>query len=247
MATGRSTKLIEEIADKIRQNIVSGAYPPGKRLKQEELAQAFAISRTPIREALSRLEAQGLVTQEQGRSAVVSGPSSRDIAEMYLIRAEMEGLAASLAARWITDRDLAQLRATHERAAAAVAARASKSGPSKSGSTKPGTTRSRRPAKDAGAWAAMNAEFHAIIASASNNRNLERILAEFRSGSTRAVITTFLAEMDETRIDLSIRRHDAILNALEKRDASKARRAMVEYMLEKGEFVVSWFENHAKI
>ena len=103
MKTAASPKLIEDLANRIQAKIVAGEYPPGTRLKQEVLAQQFDVSRTPIREALSRLEAKGIVSQAQRRSAVVRAPSSREISEMYQVRAELEGLAAQLAARWITD------------------------------------------------------------------------------------------------------------------------------------------------
>lgn len=240
MAAGRSTKLIEDIADRIRSKIVSGKYAPGERLKQENLAEEFAVSRTPIREALSRLEAQGLVAQEQRRSAIVCAPSARDIAEMYQIRAEMEGLAGHLAARWISDSGLARLRASHERFTNSVTTvRASREGPPK------GKTRDKSRAQAYAAWTAMNVEFHNIIASASNNRNLERLLADMRSGYTGAVMTSSIFAMDISRLESSLRHHGTILAALEKRDPAKARRAMIDHVTEVGEFVVAWFENQS--
>ncbi|MEP9375738.1 GntR family transcriptional regulator [Aquabacter sp. CN5-332] len=240
MAAGRSTKLIEDIADRIRSKIVSGKYAPGERLKQETLAEEFAVSRTPIREALSRLEAQGLVAQEQRRSAIVCAPSSRDVAEMYQIRAEMEGLAAHLAARWITDSGLARLRASHERFISSVTTvRAGRNGALK------GKAAEKSRAQAHATWTTMNAEFHNIIAAASNNRNLERLLADMRFGYTGAVMTNSIFAMDITRLEANLRHHATILAALEKRDAVKARRAMIDHVTEAGEFVVAWFENQA--
>jgi DNA-binding GntR family transcriptional regulator len=236
MATARSAKLIEEIAAKIRAKIVSGEYAPGIRLKQETLAEEFAVSRTPIREALSRLEAQGIVVQEQRRSAIVSTPSSRDIAEMYQIRAELEGLAAQLAARWITDDQLASLRTSHDRFVRAVKAlRKRNSAPAKSADR---AMRSRASAD----WITTNAEFHSTIAAASNNRNLQRMLGEIRSGYTE-VMSTSSVGMDTFRMDANIRHHEMILSALERRDPARSRTAMNEHILEAGEIVVAWFQN----
>lgn len=255
MATARSTKLIDEIAEKIRAKIAAGEYAPGERLKQEVLAEEFAVSRTPVREALSRLEAQGIVAQEQRRSAVVSTPSSRDIAEMYQIRAELEGLAAQLAARWITDDQLASLRASHDRfveavtslrnggGAAAKTARTPKAQPGTRAKADPQAADRSIRAKASAAWIETNAEFHSTIAAASNNRNLERMLRDMRSGYTRAVMSTSAMGMDGFRMDANIRHHETILSALEKRDPARSRKAMIEHILEAGEFVVAWFEN----
>ena len=237
MANARSAKLIEEIAAKIRAKIASGEYAPGIRLKQETLAEEFAVSRTPIREALSRLEAQGIVAQEQRRSAVVSTPSSRDIGEMYQIRAELEGLAAQLAARWITDDQLASLRTSHDRFVRAVTALRKRNRASAKSADK--AMRSRASA----VWIATNSEFHSTIAAASNNRNLERMLGEIRSGYTSEVMSTSSVGMDTFRMEANIRHHEMILSALEKRDPARSRTTMVEHIVEAGEIVVAWFQN----
>jgi DNA-binding GntR family transcriptional regulator len=237
MANARSAKLIEEIAAKIRAKIASGEYAPGIRLKQETLAEEFAVSRTPIREALSRLEAQGIVAQEQRRSAVVSTPSSRDIGEMYQIRAELEGLAAQLAARWITDDQLASLRTSHDRFVRAVTALRKRNRASAKSADK--AMRSRASA----VWIATNSEFHSTIAAASNNRNLERMLGEIRSGYTSEVMSTSSVGMDTFRMEANIRHHEMILSALEKRDPARSRTTMVEHIVEAGETVVAWFQN----
>ena len=237
MANARSAKLIEEIAAKIRAKIASGEYAPGIRLKQETLAEEFAVSRTPIREALSRLEAQGIVAQEQRRSAVVSTPSSRDIGEMYQIRAELEGLAAQLAARWITDDQLASLRNSHDRFVRAVTALRKRNRASAKSADK--AMRSRASA----VWIATNSEFHSTIAAASNNRNLERMLGEIRSGYTSEVMSTSSVGMDTFRMEANIRHHEMILSALEKRDPARSRTTMVEHIVEAGEIVVAWFQN----
>jgi len=239
MANARSAKLIEEIAAKIRAKIASGEYAPGIRLKQETLAEEFAVSRTPIREALSRLEAQGIVAQEQRRSAVVSTPSSRDIGEMYQIRAELEGLAAQLAARWITDDQLASLRNSHDRFVRAVTALRKRNRTPAKPKSADKAMRSRASA----VWIATNSEFHSTIAAASNNRNLERMLGEIRSGYTSEVMSTSSVGMDTFRMEANIRHHEMILSALEKRDPARSRTTMVEHILEAGEIVVAWFQN----
>ena len=78
-----------------------GVYKPGDRLVESELADRFGVSRTPIREALQRLETQSLLSRD-GRSLIVASLDHSQIAELYVVRSELEGLAARLAARHAT-------------------------------------------------------------------------------------------------------------------------------------------------
>lgn len=232
MLSGQQTKLIAEIAEKIRGKILSGGFPAGERLKQERLAEEFGVSRTPIREALSRLEAQGLVSQQQRRSAVVCAPSGRDVAEVYRIRAELEGLAASLAARWMSDAALLRLRATHERFVAKIK---DTSQPQKARAGGRGARRS--------ALLKLDLEFHSAIVAASNNRNLERLVMDLRSGTVGAAVAAAAAAMDGSRLEIQARQHQAILEALERREGDEARAAITSHVLEAGEFILSYVEN----
>ena len=78
--------------------IEDGTFRPGARLVENELAERFGVSRTPVREALQRLETQGLVARD-GRSLIVASLDHSQMAELYVVRAQLEGLAARLAAR----------------------------------------------------------------------------------------------------------------------------------------------------
>ena len=94
--------------------IDAGLFKPGDRLVETDLAERFGVSRTPVREALQRLETQSLLTRD-GRSLIVASLDHTQIAELYIVRAELEGLAARLAARHATEEeqqvllDLAQM------------------------------------------------------------------------------------------------------------------------------------------
>ena len=81
----------------ILEAIDSGIYKPGDRLVESELAERFGVSRTPIREALQRLETQSLLARD-GRSLIVASLDHNQMAELYAVRSELEGLAARLAA-----------------------------------------------------------------------------------------------------------------------------------------------------
>jgi len=82
-----------------------GIYRPGDRLVESELAERFGVSRTPIREALQRLETQSLLSRD-GRSLIVASLDHSQLAELYLVRAELEGLAARLAAQHATEEEV---------------------------------------------------------------------------------------------------------------------------------------------
>ena len=82
----------------IRRNIIEGRFPPGMRLVEQRLAEEFDVSRTPVREALTRLEAEGLVVVERNRGAQVRALSEEEISDLYDVRARLEAYAAELAA-----------------------------------------------------------------------------------------------------------------------------------------------------
>jgi DNA-binding GntR family transcriptional regulator len=94
----------------LRKAILLGRFKPGQRLIEENLAQKMAISRTPVREALRKLELEGLVNYVPRKGVVVVGVSTEDALEIYAIRAVLEGFAAGLAAQKRTDRELRRLK-----------------------------------------------------------------------------------------------------------------------------------------
>jgi DNA-binding GntR family transcriptional regulator len=102
------------VADAIRELIASDEVQPGVVLRQRELADRFEVSATPVREALLRLEAEGLVVNETHRGATVVKPTEENKAEVYAIRALLEPYAAEQACRNAIDEDLAEVSAIHE-------------------------------------------------------------------------------------------------------------------------------------
>lgn len=95
--------------DQIRQAIIEGRYRPGQRLIEQRIGEEFALSRTPVREALRRLEAEGLVNSIPNRGAVVRDLSLEDVADLYGLRARMEAYGAELAASRIQPEEIEQL------------------------------------------------------------------------------------------------------------------------------------------
>lgn len=231
-----ASKLIDDLADRIHAKIVGGDYPPGTRLKQEELANAFSVSRTPVREALSRLEGKGVVVQSQHRSAIVRVPSGREVTEMYQVRAELEGLAAELAAKWLSDEDLVALRQSHDGFVGAV--EAMRQGGSRLDADTLRATSLR--------WIELNTAFHRTICHASGNRYLERMVQDQATGYARTIMQSSIGGgLTRSRLDANIRWHGRILSALEDRKPAKARQAMSEHIREAGELVSALFERQA--
>ncbi|MFM2357252.1 MAG: hypothetical protein RLZZ528_2988, partial [Pseudomonadota bacterium] len=97
----------------ILEAIDAGVYRPGDRLVESELADRFGVSRTPVREALQRLETQSMLARD-GRSLIVASLDHNQLAELYVVRAELEGLAARLAAKHASPEEIRVLRSMIE-------------------------------------------------------------------------------------------------------------------------------------
>ncbi|NLK00202.1 MAG: GntR family transcriptional regulator [Clostridia bacterium] len=104
----------------LREAILNGKLRPGDRLVERELAEQLGVSRTPVREALRKLELENLVTHIPRKGVVVSEISRRDIIEILDIRASLEGLAARIGATKVKDADIDELKGYHEKMEEAV-------------------------------------------------------------------------------------------------------------------------------
>ena len=237
MAGRVSDKLVERIVEQIHAKIALGEYGPGDRLRQKLLAEEFNVSRTPIREALRLLEAKQIISQAHRHSAVIRVPSAREIRETYQVRAELEGLATELAAQWISDNQLEDLRTVHNKFVRSVQDLNSQRTSSRRSNDK-------NLLKASNTWIAMNADFHAVIQTAGNNLRLRSIISELYVGFTQNVMYSSARGMDGHRMQRNIEDHEKILNALERRDGSAAREAMETHVREAGQFVIAWLENH---
>jgi DNA-binding GntR family transcriptional regulator len=176
--------------------IDTGTYRPGDRLVESELAERFGVSRTPIREALQRLETQSLLMRD-GRSLIVASLDHNQMAELYVVRGELEGLAARLAARNATEEEVRLLREMVE------ADNELKDHPA--------------------ALARANRRFHKQIHLASHNRFLVRQL-DLVHRSMALMATTSLAV--DGRGEIAQNEHDSIVAAIEARDGDAADAAL---------------------
>ena len=176
----------------ILQAIDTGTYRPGDRLVESELAERFGVSRTPIREALQRLETQSLLARD-GRSLIVASLDHNEMAELYVVRSELEALAARLAARHATDEEVNVMRQMVQADQARLG--------------------------DPAALARSNRQFHRQVHLASHNRFLvQQLDLVYRSMALMA--TTSLAI--EGRGEVALEEHGAIVDAIEARDGDRA-------------------------
>jgi DNA-binding GntR family transcriptional regulator len=229
--TTSTDELVGSLADRISAKILAGEYPPGSRLRQEALAEEFSVSRTPIREALRQLEVKGVIQHRPNQGAVVLAPNARDIREVYQVRAELEGLAISLAVEWITDEQIERMRRAQKRFADTVdkliAARKSSQ---------------KANLKGVPNWVESNDEFHGVVIEASGNRRLRQVIQDLHLGFTRNIMHAALT-MDGRRMRENVAQHDAILAAIGRHDAVEARKAMMHHILRSGELAVWWLES----
>jgi DNA-binding GntR family transcriptional regulator len=220
---------VERVADGIQAQVLSGEVPIGTHLRQEALAEEFGVSRTPVREALRHLQATGLVELLPNRGAVVRGPSAREIREAYEVRAELEGLAAELAAGRISDRDLLRLREAQalfrESVATLIARRA----------------RRPEPWRDESVWVRANDLFHQAILDAAAQTRLSDTIADLHRSFPRDLTWAALSQSSRL-LEENVVQHEAILEAIEQRDPAEARRRMIEHVRSAGELVTLRFE-----
>ena len=181
----------------ILEAIDAGLYKPGDRLVESELAERLGVSRTPVREALQRLETQSMLTRD-GRSLIVASLDHNQLSELYIVRAELEGLAARLAARHASDEEIRVLRGmvTDDR---------------------------RLLGGDPRALARANKRFHHQIHLGSHNRFLIQQL-DLVHRSMALMATTSFAAMG--RDEVALAEHDAIIAAIERHDGDAAYAAL---------------------
>ena len=175
--------------------IDAGELKGGSRLVETDLAERFGVSRTPVREALKQLEAQGVAAVE-GRRLVVATLDHDQLGELYEVRGVVEGLASRLAARHAAPEEIAVLRGMVEADRALL--------------------------NDPRSLSQANKRFHRQLHRASHNRYLNRMLQDMRR-SLALLSTTTLAVPG--RSAESVAEHDAIIRAIEARDEDAAEAA----------------------
>lgn len=184
----------------ILEAIERGDYRPGDRLVESDLAERFGVSRTPVREALQRLETQSMLARD-GRSLIVASLDHNQLAELYVVRAELEGLAARLAAKHASPEEIRVLQAMIEDDRAFLS--------------------------DPDAMARANKRFHRQIHLASHNRFLVQQL-DLVHRSMALLATTSLAAAG--RSEAALAEHEAIVRAIASGNGASAQEALRDHI-----------------
>ncbi|MFD2183296.1 GntR family transcriptional regulator [Rhodoplanes azumiensis] len=192
-AAGRT--LTEILRRELEEAIVKGTLAPGDRLEENDIAQRYGVSRTPVREAFRLLGADGLVEQKSRQGVVVRKISIATLLEMFQVMAELEGLCARLAARRIAPARLRDLEAIHARLTAAGHE------------------------SDVERFYAVNQEFHELIYDAARNGFLAEQVRQLRNrvAPFRRRVTYKPHRFDKTLVE-----HEAVLAAIRAHDADRA-------------------------
>jgi DNA-binding GntR family transcriptional regulator len=200
------------IAESLREEILRGTIPPGRPLRQEELADRFGVSRLPVRDALLRLEAQGLVEVVPNRGAFVVSLSADEVREIYDLRILLEGDAIERAVPLMTADDWRRIDAARE-----------------------ASTRSA----DGPEWAEGDWEFHrALYLPAGRPRQLAMI--DTLRGTVARYSSAYSAL--PTRTAEWLADHDAILEACRSRAAAAARRRLGDHLRRASDLVLARLE-----
>jgi DNA-binding GntR family transcriptional regulator len=196
---GRDTTA-KVVAERLREEIQHGTLAPGARLRQNEVAQRFGVSTTPVREAFAQLQAEGLVRIDPHRGAVVFHPSVDDVLEFYEIREALESLAVTHAIPNLRPEVARELEAVIEQ---------------------------MRRTDDARKWLQLNDQFHLKLYEAAGRPRLSALIDSLRDASA-PYIHMFVASRPPS--ERANEQHHDILQACVRRDAAGAKRAIRDHL-----------------
>lgn len=183
----------EAVLDRLRMAILRGELAPGTPLVLADLSAQLRVSRTPVREAMRDLAAEGLVDFDAYRSSIVHRPTLVEAREVYDLRLVLEPIAVREAVPWISPRDIKHAQAFHEAML--------------------GT-------REVGEWVDLNRRFHAALMRPVHSGRLLSLLASLRDAAAIQVALSIKAHPD--RLTGSNDEHDAILSAFREREVERA-------------------------
>ena len=210
--------LHEEAVHRLRDLIVQGELAPGARLNERVLCEKLGISRTPLREAIKLLAAEGLVDLLPNRGALVAALDTGRLAETLQVMGALEGLAGELACRHASEARIADIRRLHEKMLA------------------------MHERGDLAGYFRHNQAIHQSIVEASGNPVLANLYRQLNTSARRA---RYMANLSKERWDAAVREHEAILTALEARDVRTLKRLLRDHLANKLASVMTGLERAA--
>ncbi len=196
--------LYEEVAELLRQRIFSGKasdVQPGAWIDELKLAAEYGISRTPLREAIKVLAAEGLVTMKMRRGAYVTEVNDKDLHDVFHLMAVLESDAAAIAAKTVTVAQLQELEGLHHQL--------------------------EKSTKDRAKFFTLNEAFHVKVLQIANNKWRDQMVADLRKVMK---LNRAQSLLKAGRIEESLAEHAAIMAALKKRDTVAAQAAMLAHI-----------------
>jgi len=203
--------LHEQVASRLRSLVVEGRIAPGAKLNERELCAQLQVSRTPLREAIKLLSAEGLVDLLPNRGAVAARLEAADVVATFEVLAALEGLSGELAAQRITEAGLREIHALHYEMLACFARR------------------------NLAGYYQLNARIHGAINAAAGNPVLA---TTYRSVNARAQPMRFHTNHDERKWARAVAEHGQMLEALAARDAAGLRDLLVAHLHSKRDTVL---------
>jgi DNA-binding GntR family transcriptional regulator len=211
--------LHEQVTQRLRQMLVEGRIPPGAKLNERELAELLNVSRTPLREAIKMLAAEGLVELLPNRGAIAVSLSEADILNTFEVMAGLEGQAGELAAQRVTPEELAEIQAMQFEMMAAYTRR------------------------DLSAYYAVNARIHSAIAAAAKNPVL---VAVYQQVNARLQALRFRSNQDGEKWKRAVKEHEKMIEALSAHDGSAMRDILQQHLRNKRDVVLEQLREAAK-
>ena len=198
---------VSKAYDEIKAAIMTEEFPAGSRVKEELIAQRVGVSRTPIREALRKLTAEGFLTMAPNHGAMVTAWSEQDLKEIIDVRAVLESFGAGIAAQKISDEQLIELETLAEQMEQAVAS----------------NNRS-----ELESITELNSNFHMMVIHAADNARLAEVIGNL---SHPLLIQRRFSGFTQQRLERSMAHHREIIDALRARDSGWASAIMSAHIL----------------
>jgi DNA-binding GntR family transcriptional regulator len=218
-APPNTQNLHEATFQKLRSLLIEGAITPGSKLNERELAEQLHVSRTPIREAIRRLAADGLVELIANRGAIAIQLTRDDILHTFDVIANLEGYSGELAAQNINDQALTELEALQYEMMASYARR------------------------DLSGYYRLNLNIHRAINQAANNPVLSQL---FTQVNARIEALRFRSNQDGVKWEKAVGEHQEMLDALKTRDSARMRKVMMQHVLNKRDVIIQLLDSESK-
>lgn len=217
---GRRPSLVVSAYEAVKQAIRDGVFPPGFQGSEQEIAQRLGMSRTPVHQAIIRLQSEGMVELRPKRGVVISALSPFDMKEVYDVIIAVEGMAALLLAEkpaHVRDDVCAELAALNAQLAGALEA------------------------DDLDAWTDLDARFHALLVRGAGNSRLENIACINIDQSFRARRLTLSLRPKPV---VSVDEHARIIEAISAGDPRRAREMAQDHKIRARELIIDLLKRH---